>query len=55
MNKVELVGRLTKDVTSNMSNGGSSIALEEFRQALMTTKTDRKSIQQTLLLKRLNL
>ena len=26
MNKVELVGLLTKDVTCNMSNGGSSIA-----------------------------
>lgn len=26
MNKVELVGRLTKDVSINMSNGGTSIA-----------------------------
>lgn len=26
MNKVELVGRLTKDAVMNMSNGGSSIA-----------------------------
>lgn len=26
MNKVELVGRLTRDVSINMSNGGSSIA-----------------------------